>query len=305
MASVEIQLKEDFERRNLDSSAARSLLSALLCTGEAGTPQGVRRGRPLQEHHAAHIGAGPANIDGGTLVEGNWEHTAKPSIINKWKPVLGITKTEDQQGDSSATSPMLGLTPGGLRWSHALRGEDALPRKKVKDEEGFLGGLRRAGAAVARLPHARRVGAQIRGALQQALEADANLYQSCLRAIGSEAADAGPPEDALQRLRQTLGSIVGCDSPDPFDPKVYDCEIAGSLLEAWTQAAGDPDWEAASWPRTGAPAGILEHPEQVGVFPPAKEASDLRDPLTTEFDAPETRNSYASVEECPPCSCRG
>ena len=35
------------------------------------------------------------------------------------------------------------------------------------------------------------------------------------------------------------------------------------------------------------------------MFPEAEEATDIRDPLTTEFDAPATRHSYESVEECP------
>ena len=54
--------------------------------------------------------------------------------------------------------------------------------------------------------------------------------------------------------------------------------------------------EAATWTWQGAPAGILEHPSQVGVFPDAKEPGDWVDVGDETFPAPETRSSYASVE---------
>ena len=135
--------------------------------------------------------------------------------------------------------------------------------------------------------------------LVQRLEEDGDLFRDCTDSLGSDDPKAGPPEAKLQLIRQSLAEIVGADDAKPLDAAQYDCEVAGGLLEAWCKAARDPDTEAASWPRLGAPAGILDHPQQVGVFPDAVEDEFLLDPLTTEFDAPATRQSYAGVEACP------
>ena len=186
-----------------------------------------------------------------------------------------------------------------MQWSHALRGRQGIPRKRDRLEQGHLGGLRRVAAAVAKNPTARKIGARIRDLLIKELQADEQLFRDCTEAIGSESADAGPPEHKLRRLRRLFGEVVGADQVEPFDPDEYNCSVAGGLIEAWTSASGDPDTEAASWPRVGAPAGILVHPSDAGIFPPAKEDALQLDPLTTEFDAPETRSSYPSVEVCP------
>lgn len=193
--------------------------------------------------------------------------------------------------------------PHGLEWSHALRGRAALPttkkqRREAKDSQ-FIGGLRRTAAAAARNPAARNLGLQVREALVAELQQHDDLFRACTDAIGSQDPEAGPSQAHLHRVRRVLAKIVDCADPDPLDPTTHNSEIAGGLLECWAAAAGDPDLEAASWPRHGAPAGILEHPTQVGVFPEAVEDSGIRDPLTTEFDAPATRHSYESVEECP------
>ena len=68
---------------------------------------------------------------------------------------------------------------------------------------------------------------------------------------------------------------------------------------AWCRLCGDPDTEAASWCLEGAPAGLLEHPSQIGIFPDAVEDADGLDPVVAEFADPELRMSYQAVENDP------
>ena len=46
-------------------------------------------------------------------------------------------------------------------------------------------------------------------------------------------------------------------------------EVISPLVSAWIARAGDPDVPLAEWLRDGAPAGITQQPENVGVGPPA------------------------------------
>ena len=68
------------------------------------------------------------------------------------------------------------------------------------------------------------------------------------------------------------------------------------MLEAWAAKSGDPDLEAANWPRLGTLAGITEHPGQPSVYPDAREPIDAIDLEDQTFEAPDERCSYAAVE---------
>ena len=73
-------------------------------------------------------------------------------------------------------------------------------------------------------------------------------------------------------------------------------ELSCALLEGWAAASGDPDTPLLKWLRYGAPAGIDEHPEAVGVFPMASEPPSREFPLTS-FD--EGFANYISMEDSP------
>ena len=74
------------------------------------------------------------------------------------------------------------------------------------------------------------------------------------------------------------------------------CAVCGDIFECWATLCGDPDTDAASWPCLGAPACILEHPQHLGIFPDAVEDAGCIDPETADFEDPEGRASYKSVE---------
>ena len=185
-----------------------------------------------------------------------------------------------------------------VSFSNPLRGPRQLEKKQEENEKA-LGGMRGPARAVSRMPVAAALGTKLRIELDKVISADPSILDRCQAAIGSEHPNAGPTHAQVLAARTAIAGVLGIDVPEPFTAKSHDTELCGELLEAWTRAARDPDEEAASWPRLGAPAGVLEHPAQVGVFPDATEPADHCDPEDLEQINPEERHSYASVEHDP------
>ena len=80
-----------------------------------------------------------------------------------------------------------------------------------------------------------------------------------------------------------MAQLVGAASTDPLQSEIHCCTLCADLLLAWARFSGDPDTDVVSWLTEGAPAGILDHPFQVGVFPDAVERADFMDPADGEF----------------------
>lgn len=171
--------------------------------------------------------------------------------------------------------------------------------KKNKLEGEFIGGLRRISAVVTKHPQGKPIAKDIRKWMEKHFNQDEGLLRRCLGAVGSESPEAGPTKADLDRLRRELGSLLGTSDVAALDPVRDNSEVCAGLLEKWAERAHDVDIEASTWARCGAPAGILEHPGQPGVFPDAVEPGDLIDPALQHFDPPETRYSYETVEDCP------
>ena len=171
------------------------------------------------------------------------------------------------------------------------------PQERRKHEESLaIGGLRNAAGAVRRCASAKSFGRKVRQLLDFFLDRHPEAIEECASAIGSKDG-ARPAENLLPALRAGMARLCGASTPLPLTVSEHHCSVCGPLLEAWSEAAGDPDTEAATWPRVGAPAGILQHPGQCGIFPDAEEVGELLDPLQVQFPDPETRDSYASVEK--------
>ena len=87
---------------------------------------------------------------------------------------------------------------------------------------------------------------------------------------------------------------MGTEDPASVENELYTTSLRPGLLEAWALAGKDPDTPVINWLRTGAPAGVRHHPEQVGIFPVVNEER-WRDPEELETPADTFRN-YDSVE---------
>ena len=146
--------------------------------------------------------------------------------------------------------------------------------------------------AIARLTHACAAGQAIRGVLLP-ITRRPGVLQACLSAIGSDREDVGPAHDSIRDAR----NAVGATSIDPLQSEIHNCTLCAGLLSAWARCSCDPDTDVVSWLTEGAPAGILDHPVQMGIFPDAVEAAVIMDLLDGDFGDPAIRMSYASVEE--------
>ena len=179
-----------------------------------------------------------------------------------------------------------------------LRGQATAPRKKGHGDQLYVGGLRRAALSVNRLPSIRRVGKQLRGLIDDFVEEFPQVTSQCLQAIGNAEPGAGPADELVQVLRQRFADALGARSAAPLLIKDHDSDLCGDILEAWAAAAHDPDVDAPTWPRLGAPAGIRDHPASCGIFPPAVEPLDNVELEEATFGDPLQRQSYAGVERC-------
>ena len=72
-------------------------------------------------------------------------------------------------------------------------------------------------------------------------------------------------------------------------------KIDAQLLEAWRLASGDPDHWAYKWLGDGAPAGIVEHIKDPGIFPVCPRPAELQ-PEDIYCDEQQFCN-YPGVEE--------
>lgn len=193
------------------------------------------------------------------------------------------------------------LPPAGpvqIQWAAPLRGDAGVPQSRGQSGSTYLGGLRKATSAAAKLPVARDIGRQIKHLLQSELEANPVLLARCIDAIGSVDPDAGPTDQDLSIARRKLGALLNTTETDPLDSREHDCTLCAGLLAAWAGAAQDPDVAVPRWLREGAPAGITSHPQACGIFPPAEEDAGIVELEDMTFENPEHRQSYQGVEEC-------
>ena len=118
------------------------------------------------------------------------------------------------------------------------------------------------------------------------------VLQACLSAIGSDREDAGPTHDPIRDARDAVAQLVGAASTDPLQSDV-NCTLCADLLSAWARFSNDPDTDVVFRLTEGAPAGILDHPLQMGIFPDAVKHADFMDPADAEFGDPALRMSFA------------
>ena len=208
-------------------------------------------------------------------------------------------EASDAASPPSVTPPVSGEPADAkaprVRFSLPLRETEDHREAKEKSELLAVGGMRHPARAATRIPSLRDTGKKVRALLDRFIELHPHVVDACNDAIGGDD-EGGPGETDLQAVRAGLARLLDAPSAAPLLAKDHNCTLCGPLLEAWARASGDPDTDAARWPSQGAPAGILCHPEQLGIFPDAQEPHDLVDPLEASFPDPEFRASYASVE---------
>ena len=143
--------------------------------------------------------------------------------------------------------------------------------QKQEEDRKAIGGMRLPRHSISKLPYHKVLGAQVRGAIDKFLEYRPDLQHQVLSCLGLDKERAQPPSpDDIQACCDRLKQALPHD--DPIGDRLT--QLNANLLMAWIVAAKDPDLPVASWLMTGAPAGILHHAEQVGIFPASGETTE-------------------------------
>ena len=129
------------------------------------------------------------------------------------------------------------------------------------------------------------------------------VQKSCLDAIGSTCAAAGPSEAILREARQAVFHLLAADTNPPAAAHAWpivgediSTPMCGHLLHMWAQGAQDPAAIAATWTWRGAPGGICtDYAELEGLLPQTRSDDVTADAYHLHTEHASLRN-YGGVE---------
>jgi hypothetical protein len=185
-----------------------------------------------------------------------------------------------------------------IEWRQRLRGTVEIDDKSKADLLA-IGGLRNAAESVSRLFTVQEFGSSMGNDLRALLLAN---YASSTPAgswidltcdlIGTTDKDVRPPLDAIEAVKAVIMQCSGADTS--CGPGTL-TRINSSLLGAWRKASGDPETQVEIWLNQGAPAGILNQPLDVGIFPDCSADAELSlDSLSLDW---RSFVNYSGVEQ--------
>ena len=209
-------------------------------------------------------------------------------------------------GPSSLKRPLLLSQPRDFNIK-VSRVNHARARPLLEPPTSHVGDLRNISSSVQSIPGHLVIGNEVCKALENFLDANPAVEDSCIRSIGKESnQDQVIDEATLIDLRHTLGGIFESHGAILADNYHLPCKsddisssVCGSLLHAWASAAGDPAAPIANWFRDGAPAGIkIPFDELKGIMPDVTDSAIADDPddLGTDYD---TFTNHGDLEDDP------
>ena len=156
-----------------------------------------------------------------------------------------------------------------------------------------LGGCEIPGYPLSKVPGHESTGPQINNIITLFLAERPHVMEDILDAVGKPKGEVkGPRSEDIVECRNRVARFLHADLD--HDPGLT--EVCAPLIRAWIEAANDPDTPLADWLFRGAPAGVDEHPECVGIFPLANE------PPSREFKPTyytEGCVNYVSMDDSP------
>ena len=176
----------------------------------------------------------------------------------------------------------------------------------VEPTPHHVGDMRNLSASVQSIPGHLIIGNEVCRTLENFLDANPDVEESCIASIGKDLQQCEVIDDAiLIELRHLLGNIFESHGAMLADDYHLPCKsddisssVCGSLLHAWASAAGDPAAPIANWFRDGAPAGIkIPFDELKGIMPDVTECNIAENPddLGTDYDS---FVNHGDLEDC-------
>ena len=171
-------------------------------------------------------------------------------------------------------------------------GRGSAKQVRERENEACIGGLRAPWRSIAALHTSQTTGALVKEALRKAVAEHPALLMA---ADGDKDFD---PTDAAQmagveRARHLVAEALGVVHPQPMGRST---SWQPHLVQAWVEAANDPDVDLAGWLRKGAPLGVREDLPSRGIFPEV-DPGEANAALDDIFASMEPRANYKSYEE--------
>ena len=134
-----------------------------------------------------------------------------------------------------------------------------LTERQLEDQQA-IGGIRNPRHSVNKVPGHKHVGERVAQEISRWFDDYPQVEADLVNSVGKDKKEANIPS------QETVASCMS------YVKKVLPhtderCENA-AFIDAWAMKANDPDRVVATWLRKGAPAGILHHAQQAGIFPP-------------------------------------
>ena len=218
----------------------------------------------------------------GFVREGRWGNTLVRCVRDK---VASLRKRLHRFRDEAKHTK-------NIEASMRLRGGQEKTEKQQENDLA-IGGMKNPRLSLGKIPGHKRVGVAVAKVIGSLLDERPHIVENIYDALGApKESGRGPSQKDVLECRYRLSEYLEAD----LNKDAGRTEIIAPLAEAWAEAANDPDKPLIRWLSEGAPAGILRHPECVGVFPLAKE------PPSKEFELTpwdEKAMNYTSMEESP------
>ena len=139
--------------------------------------------------------------------------------------------------------------------------------KRDSEDSMAIGGLRHPKRSIQKLSHHNTVGNMMTQKLDEFFDSNKDIENACYNAIGSDKAEAGPSQDAIEKARQVIARALNCTDTDVVANDDCQTPIRAGIIGAWARLAKDPAEIIESWCKTGAPGNILHFFPNDGIFP--------------------------------------
>ena len=160
-----------------------------------------------------------------------------------------------------------------------------------------IGGMRNPLKSLAMLPP-NNASPAVRREIDRFLDSHPDVQTDVMASIASNCSMIRPSDSRLDVLRVELAKILHAKSINGVCSELYNTSLRADLLYAWASRARDPARDAATWLWSGAPAGIIDHVPDWGIFP--KSGGDGAEVEHAElFTDYEGFENYSSVDDDP------
>ena len=164
--------------------------------------------------------------------------------------------------------------------------------ERQQQERMAIGGMRNPRYAMGKIPGHSAIGPLIRDAVNKYFDSCPAVEAKLIASIGKKKDEVTmPTQEETSACMNLVREVL------PFRPDDESLtQLNAAFLGAWVAAAGDPDHHVIDWLRRGAPAGILHHAGQAGIFPPAGDEGEAAKERALQEHYHGFKN-YTSMEE--------